>query len=53
MDKLLSIKTGPTNIQNISKRNNKPYVYNIEVEDYHNYLITEEEILVHNVKTFS
>ena len=47
-DKLLSIKTGPTNIQNISKRNNKTYVYNIEVEDNHNYLITEEEILVHN-----
>lgn len=47
-DKLLSIKKGPTNIQNISKRNNKTYVYNIEVEDNHNYLITEEEILVHN-----
>lgn len=47
-DKLLSIKTGPTNIKNISKRNNKIYVYNIEVEDNHNYLITEEEILVHN-----
>lgn len=47
-DKLLSIKTGPTNIQNISKRNNKTYVYNFEVEDYHNYLITKEELLVHN-----
>ena len=47
-DKLLSIKKGPTNIQNISKRNNKTYVYNFEVEDYHNYLITEEELLVHN-----
>ena len=47
-DKLLSIKTGPTNIQNMSKRNNKTYVYNFEVEDYHNYLITKEEILVHN-----
>ena len=47
-DKLLSIKKGPTNIQNISKRNNKTYVYNFEVEDNHNYLITEEELLVHN-----
>lgn len=47
-DKLLSIKKGPTNIQNISKRNNKTYVYNIEVEDNHNYLITKEDLLVHN-----
>ena len=47
-DKLLSIKTGPTNIQNISKRKNKTYVYNFEVEDNHNYLITKEELLVHN-----
>lgn len=51
-DKLLSIKTGPTNIQNISKRNNKTYVYNFEVEDNHNYLITKEDLLVHN-KTHS
>lgn len=47
-DKLLSIKKGTTNIQNISKRKNKTYVYNIEVENNHNYLITEEELLVHN-----
>ena len=47
-DKLLSVKTGPTNIQNISKRNNKTCVYNIEVENNHNYLITTDEILVHN-----
>ena len=47
-DKLLSIKNGPTNIQNISKRKNKTYVYNFEVEDNHNYLITTDEILVHN-----
>ena len=47
-DKLLSIKTGPTNIQNISKRKSKTYVYNFEVEDNHNYLITKEELLVHN-----
>lgn len=52
-DKLLSIKTGPTNIQNISKRHNKTYVYNIEVENNHNYLITEEELLVHNAKVHS
>ena len=49
-DKLLSIKNGPTIIKNISKRNINTYVYNFEVEDNHNYLVSKDEILVHNVK---
>ena len=46
---LLSLKRNQARIQSINKHNYKNvYVYNIEVENNHNYLITTDEILVHN-----
>lgn len=48
-NKLLGIKTGPLTISAISKNKKENIeIYNIEVDRNHNYLITEEDILVHN-----
>ena len=52
-DKLSSKKDVNTTITNIKKKvyNDKIFVYNLEVEDFHNYLITNDDILVHNGNT--
>ena len=52
-DKLSSIKEVDTTITKINKNIfEKPiFVYNLEVEEFHNYLITEDDYLVHNGNT--
>ena len=40
-------------ITNITHETIKNTVYNLEVEDNHNYYVTENEILVHNARHIS